>query len=154
MPNSIVKYVSPKHLASIMLLWIICFYNMETKSDLASLDHYFAFCLHLVNAYIYKYITFCIINYITAPCSKHLQWPLLLIHTTKRWMWPLCHFLRQFPIHHCVSTCCSVMQLVYELLATLNETADWINFIIPLLSIDYVSDAWDINSSVGGHFID
>lgn len=49
---------------------------------------------------------------------------------------------------------CSVMQLMYKLMATLNETADWFNFIIPLLSIDYVSDAEDINSSVGGHFID
>lgn len=41
--------------------------------------------------------------------------------------------------------------VVYELLA---ETSDWFNFIIPLLSIDFVSDAYDINSSVGGHFID
>lgn len=46
------------------------------------------------------------------------------------------------------------MQLMYGLWVTLNETFDWLNFKIPLISINYVSDAQDINSSVGGHFID
>lgn len=86
---------------------------------------------------------------ITAAHSLSLsscpQLPLLLACTS-----PGLHVVpHQFPIHHFLSMLLMpVTQLTYESLATTNETSDGLNFIIPVLSIDYVSAAYDINISV------